>query len=125
MSATLLEEQIRSLWDAVRQNRAMGRDLLLFLKRHPSFLAPCAHTLPLLHRICDVRLDGEPHRLLRCFECRERLSFEPISESVFREEEGVPYALTGSSLERWVRDEQSSPTEWETDWSQYLGERQA
>jgi hypothetical protein len=123
MASTSLEEQIRTLWEDFREERTGAEKLVSFLEQHAAFRENCKHKFPLLHRVCDVCLDGKPHRLLRCLECNERLTFEPISEHVFSRTGGVPYELTGERLERWVKE--GSRTEEETDWSLYLTERRA
>jgi uncharacterized protein (TIGR02996 family) len=84
--------------------------------------ASCGHKYPKLHRVGDIRLRGEPYRVVRCIECNGKLEAIKIENSYWRAEPGVPIWLEGIALQRWIEDELADeagerimdrPTDWE------------
>jgi uncharacterized protein (TIGR02996 family) len=88
----------------------------------------CGHDYPQRHRLCDVRLRGEPFRVTRCMTCNGKLQLFRVADSVWGSEPGVPLWLEGEALRRWIEDERAAESAAEgdedlrdhpTDWERY------
>lgn len=85
----------------------------------------CGHDYPQHHRLCDIRLHGEPFRVTRCVICGERLHAFRIANGAWGSRSGVPLWLQGEALQQWIADELAAQEDEEksvdspTDWDQY------
>lgn len=77
---------------------------------------------PISHRIGDIELHGRAFRVVRLADPDDRTTrlFIYPTENPSDSHPGVPIALRGEALWRWIRDEMECPTEGETDWSRYV-----
>ncbi|WP_457426284.1 hypothetical protein [Roseateles sp. P5_E7] len=75
---------------------------------------------PIAHRICDVRLGQADFRVVRVADLGDRTTrlyiYPTVSAST---QPGVPFALQGAALWRWIEDELQSPTDERVDLSRY------
>jgi hypothetical protein len=76
---------------------------------------------PVAHRICDVQLGGSGYRVVRVFDPDDRSTkvFIYPTDSPAYTALGVPLALQGGALQRWIEDELKSPTRGPVRWSSY------
>ena len=88
----------------------------------------CGHDHPQRHRLCDVRLRGEPFRVVRCMLCNGKLQIVRVADSVWGSQPGVPLWLEGEALQRWIEDERAAEAaaeaadelrDHQTDWERY------
>ena len=93
--------------------------LLKVLREHPEAMVHCGHDYPYLHRVVDVALRGQTHRVLRCTLCNDELTFKPIPADIASPSEGVPHWLKGPKLRRWAEGEAEFPTKGEIDWERF------
>lgn len=110
------EEELRRLWEGYLKD-GIAEPLLQFLLANPDVIGPCEHKHPYMHRLCDVRLNGQDWRVGRCILCDERLDFSRTD--YYSSQPGVPYWLTGEMLKRWVEEEVEEPSKDAVDWERY------
>jgi len=110
--------ELQKRWEDFLKAREEG-PLLEVLREHPEAMIHCKHDYPYLHRMTDVVLRGQMHRVLRCSLCHDELTFWPISADLGSPSEGVPHWLKGPKLRRWAEEEAECPTEGDIDWEMF------
>lgn len=83
---------------------------------------PDTFDYPYVHRICDIKLNGKPFRVVRVVDIKKKvimLSINPTNTPRFQES-GVPYELKGEKLFKWIEAEEENPSKEDTDWNVYL-----
>jgi hypothetical protein len=95
--------------------------LLAAVHRHGGRAPSQGLDSPVAHRICDVHLVGSGYRVVRVFDPDDHSTkvFIYPTDSPAYDVLGVPFALQGAALQRWVEDELKSPTRGPVRWSTY------
>jgi hypothetical protein len=101
----------------------MDRDeaaLLATVREHGGRPPPEKLREPFVHRICDIPLKGEAYRVARAYHRDDdtvEIFIFPTKTPGF-DVPGVPYALKGDGLRKWIEDELPR-RRMNVDWSQY------
>lgn len=116
-----MQELSAMAWEqflAVRDEAA----LRAVLRQLPDGEPPGNADYPMLHRICDVILQGQAYRVSRFVDLadgRERL-FIATTQFADPKQGGVPYQLQGVKLRRWICKERESSAKASVAWDKYL-----
>jgi hypothetical protein len=96
-------DQLLELWEEYMRGADSIR-LANYVRAHPGLSELCSHSYPVLHRLQDIRLQGQVYRVSRCADCNERLYFVNCDESCVSTKPGVPLWFKGRSLRRWIKE---------------------
>lgn len=111
----------RLAWEQFLQTRD-EKALLAIIRSLPRRPPPKDVDYPEWHRICDLRLAGEPYRVTRLVDVEDgevRLFIGLIDQADKSNEGCVPFWLQGAGLQQWILDETKKPTKGPIDWERY------
>ena len=94
-----------------------GVELRQVLSAHPEVISEEHGEYPDVHRLVDLRVGERNFRVCRQISQGELITLVPIGELF--DTPGVPLWLTGEKLTLWATNEEESPSDEPTDWSQY------